>query len=232
MEYNVRSCALRTRDRKCHELEIRKDKVSNCINSVQKDYLVLVSQKSTNMQYKSTKNTLEDIKNMETAQKSNGKKLKTLIASLEDSLAKRSVSLENVGGSTIQEERSFLKSLDALGKNNHAYVCLKTSKAYYHTTKVTRSLPSLPRWMNWGTTVNGKCLTARISVSHKTENECSLSDILEDEVDEKYFLSDEATKRLLSYKDNKQSQIQSRQERNSQMEVERTLLNVNSMHKK
>jgi hypothetical protein len=40
-------------------------------------------------------------------------------------------------------------------------------------------------------TVNGKCLTARISVSPKTESECSLSDILEEQVDQKYFLSEE-----------------------------------------
>ena len=38
---------------------------------------------------------------------------------------------------------------------------------------------------------NGKCLTAKISVSHKTENACILSDILEENVPDQYFLSSE-----------------------------------------
>jgi len=33
-----------------------------------------------------------------------------------------------------------------------------------------------PRLMNWGMTVNGKCLTAKISVSPRIGKECSLSD--------------------------------------------------------
>jgi site-specific DNA-cytosine methylase len=45
-------------------------------------------------------------------------------------------------------------------------------------------------WRNWGTMQNGRCLTADILECHKTGKGCSLSDILEDEVDEKYFLSE------------------------------------------
>lgn len=141
---------------------------------------------------------MEDTRTMETAQKSNGKKLKTLIASLVDSLAKRSLLPENEADLATPEVLSFLRSQDALGKNSHAFVCLRTSKAYYLTTKGQHSLPSYPRWMNWGTTVNGKCLTAKISVFPKTESECSLSDILETEVDQKYFLSEEQTEKILS----------------------------------
>jgi hypothetical protein len=44
--------------------------------------------------------------------------------------------------------------------------------------------------MNWGMTANGKCLTAKISESHRIGKECSLSDILEEQVDQKYFLSE------------------------------------------
>ena len=43
---------------------------------------------------------------------------------------------------------------------------------------------------NLGMTVNGKCLTARISESRRTGKGCSLSDILEDSPDQKYFLSE------------------------------------------
>lgn len=48
---------------------------------------------------------------------------------------------------------------------------------------------------------NGKCLTANISEFHRIGKECSLSDILEESVDEKYFLSEHTVKRLMSYKD-------------------------------
>lgn len=58
--------------------------------------------------------------------------------------------------------------------------------------------PSSLRWMNWGTMSHGKCLTARISESRNPENECTLSDILENDVPEKYYLSPKQTKRLLS----------------------------------
>ena len=54
-------------------------------------------------------------------------------------------------------------------------------------TKFTQ--PQAARWMNWGTMSNGKCLTAKISESRKIENGSILSDILEEQAGEKYFLS-------------------------------------------
>lgn len=42
-----------------------------------------------------------------------------------------------------------------------------------------------------GMMLNGKCLTAKISEFPKTENVCSLSDILEENVPQEYFLSQE-----------------------------------------
>lgn len=57
-----------------------------------------------------------------------------------------------------------------------------------------------------------------------------ISGILEAEVDQKYFLSDKAMSRILSYKDVKQEQLQRGQEQQTQSE--RMLLKVNSMHKK
>lgn len=47
-------------------------------------------------------------------------------------------------------------------------------------------------------TVNGKCLTAKITECHKTGRECSLSDILEDQADPKYFLSETQVQAILS----------------------------------
>jgi hypothetical protein len=52
--------------------------------------------------------------------------------------------------------------------------------------------------MNWGTTFNGKLLTAKISESRSTERGYSLSDIIEENPDPKYFLSDEAFQRMFS----------------------------------
>lgn len=54
-----------------------------------------------------------------------------------------------------------------------------------------------------GTMQNGKFSTAKTSEYHRTEKGVLLSDILEAEADEKYFLSEKATMRLLSYKDTK-----------------------------
>lgn len=48
---------------------------------------------------------------------------------------------------------------------------------------------------------NGKFSIQKTSAYHRTENDVSLSDILEDEVDEKYFLSEKTVLRLMSYKD-------------------------------
>ena len=60
---------------------------------------------------------------------------------------------------------------------------------------------SYPLWQNWGILANGKCLTAKTSVSRNTDKGCSLSDILEESVDERYFLSQKTVDRLLNYKD-------------------------------
>ena len=58
--------------------------------------------------------------------------------------------------------------------------------------------PSSVRWMSWGTMSHGKSLTARISVSPNPESACILSDILESDVPEKYYLSQTQMQRLLS----------------------------------
>ena len=54
-----------------------------------------------------------------------------------------------------------------------------------------------------GTMSNGKCLTQKTSEFHKTGSVCSLLDILEEQVDERYFLSEEQTARILAQVQNK-----------------------------
>lgn len=54
------------------------------------------------------------------------------------------------------------------------------------------------KWEKQGMTVAGRCLTQKTTEFRKTESACSLSQILEAEVDEKYYLSEEKTKQLLT----------------------------------
>ncbi len=54
------------------------------------------------------------------------------------------------------------------------------------------------KWMRQGMTVAGRCLIPKISESRRTGSGCSLSEILEPEVPEKYYLSTQKTAELLS----------------------------------
>ena len=52
-------------------------------------------------------------------------------------------------------------------------------------------------WMKMGTMQNGRFSTVKTLGCRKTEKGCSLSDILEEQVDQKYFLSMEQTQRIV-----------------------------------
>ena len=117
--------------------------------------------------------------------------------SVEDFRARLSQLQEIEEDLKIQEEVYFLKSQGSHLFSDPKYYSWKTSEGYSTMTKEEHLKPSCKRWMDWGTTWNGKCLTAKILECHKTENECSLSDILEEKVDEKYFLSEDKLKRLI-----------------------------------
>jgi site-specific DNA-cytosine methylase len=56
---------------------------------------------------------------------------------------------------------------------------------------------------NWGIALNGRYLIARITESHNTEKGSILRDILEPQPDRKYYLSEEAIKKIM--KENKLS---------------------------
>ena len=53
------------------------------------------------------------------------------------------------------------------------------------------------KWIGQGMMQNGRCSTPKISESHKIEKGASLSDILEGEVPQKYFLSKEQTEKIV-----------------------------------
>ena len=56
---------------------------------------------------------------------------------------------------------------------------------------------SSTRWTDWGMVWNGNVLTAKISASPSQETACTLSDILMNDVEEKYFLSPKQQEQLL-----------------------------------
>src|SRR5699024_4864988 len=77
----------------------------------------------------------------------------------------------NVEGLKIQGEHFSLKLQGRLKKSNHLMLYWKTSKAYSHTTKGELSEQSFKRWMNWGMSLNGVCLTVNSGEYPKIENE-------------------------------------------------------------
>lgn len=101
----------------------------------------------------------------------------------------------------ILEELYSLKSCGLLKKDTLKYYSLKMSPDCLTMRGGSPSKSSSKQWQNWGILWNGKCVTASILESRKTESECSLSDILEPDTDEKYFLSEYTIDRLMSYKD-------------------------------
>ena len=68
--------------------------------------------------------------------------------------------------------------------------------------------------------------TLKISEFPKTENECSLSDILEENVAQEYFLSETTQNRLMSYQEKELLPIHLQQDI-QQLETDRMLLKIN-----
>jgi len=132
----------------------------------------------------------------ETSEQSKQKKSPTTTSLPQDFHAKVLALLENGKGLMTQGGLFSSTSPGYLKLKTQDYSFLRMLKDCYLTTLEALSKPSSPRLQNWGMTSNGKCLTARISVSPRTENGCSLSDILEEQVDPKYFLSEYAMSKM------------------------------------
>ena len=120
-----------------------------------------------------------------------------LIYSVQDFLARHSLSPESEKDLLTQEELSFLKLPGFLKLKDPRILSLKMFPVCYRMTKAGRFAPSSVRFLNWGTMSNGKCLTARISESPKQESGCILSDILISDVPEKYYLNQKQMEQLL-----------------------------------
>lgn len=121
--------------------------------------------------------------------KKKSKQSDKLMLSAQDFLASLSALLEQEEASKIQMELSFLKSQGLLPCSNLSIYSSRTSRGLLAMIKGIPLRQSSDRWMNWGMMSNGKCLTAKILEYHKTEKGATLSDILEDNVPEMFFLS-------------------------------------------
>ena len=135
---------------------------------------------------------------MKTPEPSNPKTCPTSTLSVRDFLAKLSLWPGNVSASTICAELSCLKLPDSLQKDDLHFYYWKTYRGCYRMTKAGRFIPSSPCLLKWGIIWNGVCITANISESRSSADGCILSDILTEEVPEKYFLSDTALRKLLN----------------------------------
>ncbi len=118
-------------------------------------------------------------------------------------LAKVSQLLASGEDLQIQEALYSLRSLESLGLKNRAIYSLRMSKDSCPTMRAIPLRQSSAPLMNWGMTVNGKCLTAKTSASPRVGSECSLSDILETQVDRKYFLSRQTVEKMLKFNQRK-----------------------------
>ena len=98
----------------------------------------------------------------------------------------KSLKLKNLGISFLNRSKEFFR----LGGGREKYL-VKSSQGY----------------QNFGMMQNGKCLTARISGSLKIGKDCSLSDILEDNPDPKYFLLWEKLTRTLASRSQQKPQL-------------------------
>ena len=152
---------------------------------------------STSMPAKSTEKTLEQENSMkETSEQLILPQFQTTTLSLEDFLANLSVLLASGEDLKILEAHCSLKSAASLGLAKLNIYSLRTSKDCSIIIRERHLKPLSERWMNWGMTVNGKCLTANFEEYRNTGNGFSLSDILEENVDTKYFQSEKQTSRI------------------------------------
>ena len=85
-------------------------------------------------------------------------------------------------------------------KINPMCCSLKTLKIFLALTEDLILRDFSFAWMKTGMTRNGKFLIQKSSECPTTGRGCSLSDILEEETEEKYFLSEEQKNRIVLYK--------------------------------
>ncbi len=121
--------------------------------------------------------------------------ISTLFA--EDSLVKVFRLLEKDEDLKMCEEHFSLRLQELLPLKNLSISSSKTFPDCLTMTQAGHLKQSSIHWMSWGMMCAGRYLTAKITEFPSHEIECSLSDILEDNVPEKYYLSRKQAEKLL-----------------------------------
>jgi len=111
--------------------------------------------------------------------------------SLSDSLARICRLLESGEDSELHEAAYSLRRCESLELRSPIILSLKTSKVFSQVTEDSIGLMFLERLPTLGMMVNGNFLIQG-GFSPKIESGFTLSDILEEQVDQKYFLSEKA----------------------------------------
>ena len=155
---------------------------------------------STKMQSRSITRTSKNNGNRQTSRRLMQQQSLTSICSVEDSPANRFQLLVEGRDSRILEELCSLRYVGSHKRKDLECYSLRMSKDSLATTTEGHSPPSSYRWMNWGMMSNGKCLTVRILECHRIGRGCSLSDILEKNPPEKYFLSEKLLIKIMEKK--------------------------------
>lgn len=104
-----------------------------------------------------------------TQEQSNQNECQILIYSVQDFLARHSLSPESEKDLQMQEEPSFSRLPGFLKLKDPSILSLKMFPVCFRMTRGGHFAPSSVRFRNWGTMSNGKCLTARISESPSKE---------------------------------------------------------------
>jgi len=158
---------------------------------------VLDTQRLINTQSKPTKNTSQNTRTTEMQQRLIPKNCQDLTYSLEDFLAKLSVLLEEEKDLRILGERFFMTLRESLKAKDLGIYCLKTLKGYSITTKGKLLPSSLKRFGNLGITLNMGWLIVGSSEFHRIGKESLLLEVIEKNVEPKYFLSEATMQNLI-----------------------------------
>jgi len=122
---------------------------------------------------------------------------RTSTYSVRDFLARASQFQESDWDSMTREVHCFLKSFGFSSTKDPDIFYSKTLKAYL----VLKAEKCSRRYLKFSPTLgiefNGRYLIVRTSAFRNTGKECSLSDILEENPDRRYFLSEKAKQSLM-----------------------------------
>ena len=92
----------------------------------------------------------------------------------------------------------IMRLLDECEENKPQWIMCENVKNLLSIDGGAGSSLLLVKWPKEGTVLSGKCTIPKITESRKTVNVCILSDIMETEVPEVYYLSQEKTQQLLN----------------------------------